>query len=92
MLFDELKRTFLQVHASRRLSRKAHMCARSEEDHRQMLKRSEHVDIPLARFAFTADKDRCRDDDVCLGSGSGDDGDDEHVRLLRVFFLFLLIA
>ena len=69
---------------------------RSEDDkeNRQMLKRSENVDIPLTRFAFTADKDRCRDDDVCLGSGSGDAGDDDDDACARVggFFLFLLIA
>ena len=51
------------------------------------LKISEHVIMPLTRFALKTDKDYCRDDDVCLGSGDEGNGknicaisDDSHVR------------
>ena len=71
---------------------KKHNFVRSEEDNRQMLKRSEHGDIPLTRFAFTGDRDLCRDDDVCLGSGSGDEGDDDACSPPRSVFQSLLIA
>ena len=65
---------------------------RSEDDKksRQMLKRSEHaqvhtqyVDNPLTRFAY---KDRFRDHGICLGSGSGDEGDDDACSSPRSVF------
>ena len=81
--FDELMKMFpchLQARRDRQMLKRSehafvgpeHRCVGPVKDkHAQV--HAQYVDIPLTRFVVTADKDRCGDDDVCLGSGSGRD-------------------
>ena len=46
-----------------------------------------HEDVgTVDKHVRSEEENRCRDDDVCLGSGSGDEGDDDAYLPLRSVF------
>ena len=99
-LCDQLKFDVPQVHVSRRLSSRGAVdpCFVDVQlkSHVQTaeLKIPEHENIgDEKKHVRSEEENRCRDDDVCLGSGSGDEGDDHAcVPLRSCLFIFLSIA
>ena len=92
-LCDQLKFDVPQVHVSRRLSSRGAVdpCVVDVQLESHVgtaeLKISEHENIGDEKKHVRSEaENRCRDDDVCLGSGSGDEGDDDAFVLLRSVF------
>ena len=102
-LCDKLKRDVPQVHMSRILSIHKHAVL-IHVDIDVKLKTPEHEIIgeeidnnedvgTVDKHARSEDEYRCRDDDACFGSVSGDQSDDDDAFVpLRSVFLFLSIA